>query len=77
MWPSLLLGLGVLALTSGCKHTPRVVVPMDCPARIEGFDRATGQAEVIILGKDGPMKGWMPMDELKGRTVILDDDWLK
>jgi hypothetical protein len=50
---------------------------MDCPARIESFDRVTGQVEVIILGKDGPMKGWMQMEELKGRTVIFDDGWLK
>ena len=53
------------------------MVPPECPARIERFDRLTGQAEVIILGRDGPMKGWMPMAELKGRTVILDDGWLK
>jgi hypothetical protein len=77
MLPIKPLMLGSLALLTACGHTPRVVVAQDRPARIESFDRVTGQAEVIIMSNGKAMKGWMPMEELKGRTVILEDSWLK
>jgi hypothetical protein len=76
MSPSLPMLLGVATCLLACEHAPRVIVPPRSPARIESFDRVTGQAEVVILGRDGPMKGWMPMSELQGRTVFVDDSWL-
>jgi len=61
-----------------CAHTPRVVIPQNKPAKLEKIDCVTRQAQVIYIDSaDGIVKkGWMPIEELSGRTFILEDGWL-